>query len=261
MVWLVASLPESIAMRLRSMREPQVHGEGLRGVVAVAHVERRDREGAFVARAGGVIGELDGQIAALHRSIGIRLWASTSNMPPCRLKRSIARSRMLSSVLRLLWRLTFGSGMLVRPSGADHQVDVRLGDVEREDIDIGLDERDQLEPHRDRGRAEERRLIRRLGAVQHELLDLGGEASAVETEAADFHASAGGGLHCGDDAAAHLVEKPFAFQREIRPDEQHQPAAPRERRRTAGECARRRLNCSASSCTMTSVRRRTSRSH
>ena len=45
--------------------EPEIGGERLGIVVAVADIERRRVEGALVARPGGVIGQLDGEVAAL----------------------------------------------------------------------------------------------------------------------------------------------------------------------------------------------------
>ena len=112
--------------------------------------------------------------------------------------------------------------------GRHDDVGLRLLDQQVGNIDEAAEGREQLQIHLQQVGAKQRRGIRRLQPVEHEVADLRAQMGPIEGKGAEFRASAGSGLHGGDDLLPHHVAKPIrAHDRDAGHEEdENQPEQP-----------------------------------
>ncbi len=149
----------------------EVHGKRRGTVIVVAQEQGLDRQGAAVARAKQVVGEIELQILAARRegNAAVRLHFEEAAL------QVEAADGQFENVLHggsLTGAANFRLGDVGAPVSADDQIDMRIGDRERLYIHVAPQNRNQLEAHHDRIGPKQRRPVRRLRPVNHEVPQL-----------------------------------------------------------------------------------------
>ena len=237
--------------------DAEIHLEGLHSVIAVLQVQRSDCQPAAVARPRPVVRQRHVQVLAARREGRLR---APLDFEDAALQRE-AVDRQLQNLfhrIALARGLDLGLGDIGAAVGTDLQVYVRVRHRQRLDIDIPAQKRNDLEVHHHRPGMQQRGLVRRFGAVQHEPAHLGAQVLPVEAERRHLHAPAGSIFHRVDDGLADLVEEPRGVHDVDRPD-RHDYDQGGERQQNPQELALGH-HLSTSSWITILVRRRTSRS-
>src|SRR4051794_9433737 len=191
-------------------------------------VQRLDRDRAAVAWTAPLVREACRQVAALRIE---RRAPARIDLEPAVAQTEAVDRELENVVYRVALSFDLRFGNVGAAVGIHDQRYARLLHVERLNIDIALERRDDLQSDRDGRRAEQGRLLGGLRAVQGEAADFGAHRPPVEAERPDVHAAPGRGLDGRDDAGADLLEKPRASDYENDRDcrEEHEGREGRER--------------------------------
>ena len=170
-------------------------------------IQMLGRDLAAIAPAGGF--ELERRIQLLAAQIEWRLALRLDFENPV-LQVKASDGQLENGFHRIAGVFHLGLRQIGAAIGVDDQVDLGITDVQRQDIDVAFEERNDLESHHDGIGMQQHRFAGRFGAGDFERGDLGPHLFPIQVKPADAHAPAGGLGNRGDNAIAHLVVEPRA---------------------------------------------------
>src|SRR5689334_2299379 len=189
--------------------ERELHIERLGAVLRILQMQRGGGEGPAIAWNGRVVADVHDDVFAAHVE---RRGAVRFDFGEAALHGEVPDRGIQEALDGGLVALGFRFRDVGAAIGSDDQIDVRLGDVERLNVDVAFGERYDLQADDHRGSAEQRRLVRRLGAMDDEVVHFGAKLLPMEAEGADLDAPAGGGFDGGNQLQANFVIEPVALE-------------------------------------------------